>query len=88
MNYSSLPLIFNLIGVQMAKCEIPECQNQTEFYLCEEHRLQAQDRNYKITNCSGCGMILKIEKKKDIAEKSNIFVENCEYCSFFNRGKK
>lgn len=69
------------------KCEIPNCENQTEDYLCKTHRLQAQDRNYQVTGCKSCGMIIKIETKKDIKEHSIIFVDNCEYCPFFNKGK-
>ena len=70
------------------KCEIPSCQNETENYLCKEHAKQAQDKTYQVTSCSNCGMIVNIEKKKDMSEKSIIFVEHCEYCPFFNRGKK
>ncbi len=71
------------------KCEISECNQSTDSYLCKMHQDMAEQKNAVFKICNGCGSpddhrytILNIEIKINPKDK-HIFVEKCELCNFF-----
>lgn len=72
----------------MAKCEVISCNEETEFYLCEEHREQAQNPNYKVHICKKCYSIARIKQRSLIfgnhpRKEQFVWLDKCDNCIKF-----
>jgi len=60
-------------------CEIENCTNKTEDFLCTFHELEAKNENMQIVICGVCNKIVEI-KRRTRSEARYIFVTGCMRC--------
>ena len=66
------------------KCEIENCNKDTDSFLCADHSDMAMNKNVVFKICKKCNTIIDIRTKLEKVEpdKQYIFVEECQTCNF------
>ena len=61
-------------------CEIENCMEKTDGFLCEYHLKEVHSDNALVTVCENCCKILKIEIKESKPTTRYILVKDCMRC--------
>ena len=65
------------------KCEIENCKEQTDNFLCARHSKMAKSDFAKFKICQKCNVIIEVRIDKKLkAESRYTFVDECETCRF------